>query len=279
MNTVTYDDVPLGGLPGYIFIAMPFRPAGEMDRLFGVLSALVLAETGYSAKRGDMSHPGEDDVRQRVHALIQAAELVIVDISRANANVFYELGYAVAKRKKLVLIKRNGGKPYADVAGMEYFDYSFSRDGALNKRFRSTIASRLHDLLRSPVPLYREMLQGILPLPVFIAAHPKHPNPKRPATRIQYRDKKTFGDYLGVRGLLAANGAMGYDIDSVHLVAANFAQRDLASRDVNLCLVGSPKVNPVTGSMFTKLRAIYINTLENRRVGASSARRPGDSLV
>jgi hypothetical protein len=143
--------------------------------------------------------------------LIQQAELVIVDISRSNANVFYELGYAVAKRKQLVLIKQRNAKTHADVAGFEYFDYTVTRSGLPNKRFETALGTRLRDLLHSPVPLYREMLQGISPSPVYIAAHPKHSDPRRPATKIQYRDKKTFGDYLGVTGLLAASSRSKYN--------------------------------------------------------------------
>jgi len=97
------------------------------------------------------------------------------------------------------------------------------------------------------IVLLREMLVANNAQPAYVVASPKYPNRnsrKNKKPRQAY-DHRTFGDNLGVRGLIHAFGAL-LGVEEVELISAQHAPPNLARRPLNLYLIGSPKVNPST---------------------------------
>ena len=82
---------------------MPF--AAEFDDVYrlGILAAAEAA--GVEAKRLDEQIFAES-MLERIYSEIDRAEIIVADMSDRNANVFYEAGYADAKKKLILFVTR-----------------------------------------------------------------------------------------------------------------------------------------------------------------------------
>jgi hypothetical protein len=96
------------------------------------------------------------------------------------------------------------------------------------------------------------MLEGPVAQPSFILASPKYPAAGVPSS-IQYFDTRTFGDNLGVLGLISAFASMWGPGNGVELLSAQYSHPAIMGEDVNLYLIGSPKVNPLTQQALREL--------------------------
>jgi len=105
----------------HVFVAMPFAP--EMDDVFhyGIQGAINAA--GMLAERADLS-AFTGDVMEWVKARIASAELVVADLSSANANVYLEVGYAWGRGVATVLLTRKGDELKFDVRGQRCILYA-----------------------------------------------------------------------------------------------------------------------------------------------------------
>jgi nucleoside 2-deoxyribosyltransferase len=85
----------------FAFVLMPF------DKDFDDIYKLGIKETavslGFVAERVDEQIYAEG-ILERIYRQIEAADLIIADMSGKNPNVFYEVGYAHAKGKLSVLL-------------------------------------------------------------------------------------------------------------------------------------------------------------------------------
>lgn len=123
---------------GHCFVMMPFK-----DELAGVLSAIDAA----------LSIPGLDVVVHRADEVLGGgpimtdvvrhlaeAELVIVDLTGANPNVFYELGIAHAVRcaESVLLITQSLKDVPFDVKSYRCIEYTQQPDGL--RRLQDTLA-------------------------------------------------------------------------------------------------------------------------------------------
>lgn len=88
----------------FAFVLMPFSPAfADVCRL-GVKEP---AESlGIRAERVDEQLFAEG-ILDRIYRQIDAADIIIADMSGQNPNVFYEVGYAHAKEKLCILLTSN----------------------------------------------------------------------------------------------------------------------------------------------------------------------------
>jgi nucleoside 2-deoxyribosyltransferase len=88
----------------FAFVLMPF------DQSFDDVYKLGIKETanqlGILAERVD-EQIFREGILERIYRQIEAADLIIADMSGQNPNVFYEVGYAHAKGKLCVLMTRN----------------------------------------------------------------------------------------------------------------------------------------------------------------------------
>src|SRR5687768_1548095 len=90
--------------PVYAFVLMPFEDAFEDVYRIGIKEAAH--KIGIHAERLDDQLYSEG-MLDRIYRQIEAADVIIADMSGRNANVFYEVGYAHAKDKLCLLITNN----------------------------------------------------------------------------------------------------------------------------------------------------------------------------
>jgi len=86
----------------FAFVLMPFDPAFDDIYRLGIKEP---AETlGIRAERVDEQIFHKENILERIYGQIDAADLIIADLTGRNPNVFYETGYAHAKGKLCLLL-------------------------------------------------------------------------------------------------------------------------------------------------------------------------------
>jgi hypothetical protein len=129
------------------FVVMQFD--GAFDELYRYVIREICEEFDVPASRADeMVGPGvimEDIVRE-----MQASRLVVADItskdSRENGNVYFEVGYARALGKPIILLAEKGTKLPFDVAGFRVLFYENSIGG--KARLDHNLRKHIEEVLR-----------------------------------------------------------------------------------------------------------------------------------
>lgn len=93
---------PTGPKP-FVFVLMPF--AGEFDDVYKLGIRPACEEVGAYAERVD-EQLFVGSITQRIYNQISKADVVVADMTGRNPNVFYEVGYAHALGKPVVLLSR-----------------------------------------------------------------------------------------------------------------------------------------------------------------------------
>jgi hypothetical protein len=115
-----FENLQIVGATPKCFLIMPF--ASELDFVHRVINEVVNSY-GIDCQRADevfLSRPVMDDVKQ----LIAAADLVIVDFTGRNPNVYYEAGLADAWRKDWIVLAQTSDDMTFDVRHIRSIRYS-----------------------------------------------------------------------------------------------------------------------------------------------------------
>jgi hypothetical protein len=235
------------GQRAFVFMVMAF---GEGYDLFEKVRRVVSEEVGLPCIRADHIPGSGSDLRRKIHTLIENAALVIADIGERSPNVFYEVGYAYAKRKDPLLIKKARAKTPTDLQGFEVLEHGGPRE--TSELFEQRLRDHVRVRLTSPTRLVREMLIAPTPHPSLIVAQTKLPPVAGNTMRFE---RQTFGDNLGVMGLIKAFGSLTRSEGGLELLAAMHCDPDVIAEDANLYAIGSRKTNPVSGWLMDALQA------------------------
>jgi nucleoside 2-deoxyribosyltransferase len=88
----------------FVFVLMPFHEAFNDVYELGIKSAC--AECGVFCQRVD-EQIFDGTILARVYNQISKADLIVADMTGRNPNVFYEVGYAHALSKQVILATQN----------------------------------------------------------------------------------------------------------------------------------------------------------------------------
>jgi hypothetical protein len=240
----------------FVLVVMAYEDAKthvpKRQTVLKLMRDVVEHEFNVACVRADDLLRSGEDLRWKIHQLIDRALLIVADVSEPRPNVFYELGYAVGRDKTPVLMvekekasRKHIKLPY-DLQGLEVLEYQDSMDGA--EIFRQQLIGHLRSRLKPEIPLLREMLAPSEPQPSFIVASPKYPG-KTSRIKGQVFDRRTFGDHIAMLGLISAFGLFYGNAKSLELISAQHSPPDLLDHDINLFLIGSEKTNPHSGQL------------------------------
>jgi hypothetical protein len=242
-----------GGKP-HILALLPFEPSDKYSpSIYDTIRTAVEDGERFCCLHAGRIEGSGLDLLTKIQFLIARSELVVAEISDpARPNVFYELGYATALNKQNILLLREGEQAPADLRGLEVIPYSDNVWGleTLKGRLKETLISRLS----KENALLRDMLQPKVGRPAYVLCSPSYPAPGSDKDHKLY-DERTFGDYLGVVGLLSAFGTFFSEQRDYELISAQYYPPGLLDHAVSLYLIGSPRVNPATGEMLARLQA------------------------
>ncbi len=112
-----------------LFVIMPFSektntyPKGYFDEVFSSLIVPAAAQAGYVAQTA--SKNGSDIIHKTIVSNIYHSELILADLTEHNPNVLFELGLAIAFKKRVAIIRAKGTSAIFDVDNsMRVLDYS-----------------------------------------------------------------------------------------------------------------------------------------------------------
>lgn len=120
----------------FAFVLMPF--AKDFDDVYRLGVKDTAESLGIIAERVD-EQIFKEGILERIYRQIEAADLVIADMSGQNPNVFYEVGYAHAKGKLCVLLTRTANDIPFDLKHHRHIVYGTSITD-LKKQLKSELA-------------------------------------------------------------------------------------------------------------------------------------------
>lgn len=125
-----------------VFVIQSFDEASE-----GVYQLIVsaVAKAGAIAYRAD-SIPVGANIADSIHKAIQTAELLIADVTNANPNVMYEVGFARSQKKPLIFIARGSRAIPFDLTGIRVVIY----DLGSRVEFVERLTRAIQEALKQP---------------------------------------------------------------------------------------------------------------------------------
>ena len=104
----------------FVFVAMPFRDRFSDVYELGIKPACEAA--GAVCQRVD-EQIYRESIPVRIHQQIEAAHLVIAEVTEPNLNVYYEVGYARGRGKDVILLTERVEERPFDLASDRHLVY------------------------------------------------------------------------------------------------------------------------------------------------------------
>jgi len=223
----------------YCFVIMTYGSGGSF---FREMAGVLQKQCGLPCIRADDVPAAGELLMDKVHQLIENAELVIADLSETKPNLYYEVGYAKARGKRVLVICRRGTDFAVDLRGIERIQYEDTKEGV--PHFHAELRQHVMALLESDRRLLRGLLIAPRSLPSYMLASPRWHTARTLSE--ETRERRTYGDYLGVVGVISAFGALLGQEGVPELISARHAHLGLLEQDCNLYLIGSPRANDLS---------------------------------
>lgn len=219
----------------YCFVLMPF---GEMDPIFDGAISPAISDIGLECRRADDIHASGQALLEKIDRQIREAAIVVADVTGANPNVLYEVGYARALGKHVVLITQDSPADIvSNLRGLEVLQYSSARKGL--DQLKQGLKAHVAALLRDATGYLRDMLEPPDGRAAYIVVSPLG------GTRSRFpppRNTRTYGDYLGVVGIIRAYGMMFGERRMPEVLDSRIADPEVV-RSNNVYVIGSFKAN------------------------------------
>jgi hypothetical protein len=120
-----------------VFLIMSFEETDELEDYRAAVKE-VCKKAGFQAVRTD-SRPAANthQIVDAIHDHIQTCGFVIADLTNERPNVYYEIGYAKALDKKLILTSKKGTSVHFDLHGYNRVEWTGSEN--LKKQLRPIV--------------------------------------------------------------------------------------------------------------------------------------------
>jgi len=127
------------------FIVMPFGDS-DLQVVYEDFVRPTVENVGLECERGDDVF-GSNVIMDDILRSIESADLVLADLSRRNANVFYEVGICHALQKPVLLLAQSIDDVPFDLRHRRVLLYDYSARGC--KRLERALPDNLHAVLPS----------------------------------------------------------------------------------------------------------------------------------
>ena len=111
------------------FLIMPFEP--EFNEIWEFVLKPKICSLGHDIKRADNIFQ-VGSILEDILNLIKTSDYIIADVTKINANVYYELGYAHALGKKVILITKDLNTLPFDIKQQRVIQYKNTAKGSEN---------------------------------------------------------------------------------------------------------------------------------------------------
>ena len=142
---------------------MPFSektaeyPKGYFDEVYNSLIVPASVEAGYTAKTAKRS--GSDIIHSTIVSDIYNADIIMADLTEHNPNVLFELGLAIAFKKKVVLIRAKGTSAIFDVDNlMRVYDYDRNLWKSTIERDMPNLSKHIEATAQTSESMYLDIL-------------------------------------------------------------------------------------------------------------------------
>jgi len=126
-----------------LFVIQPFGKSS--DDIYQLVSAAA-AQAGVTALRADsVESLGTANITGSILKAILDASLFVADVTDANLNVMYEVGFAQAQNKPLILIASSSRKIPSDLASARVVIYDFTNPDEFVQRLSKMIAQAIKE--------------------------------------------------------------------------------------------------------------------------------------
>jgi hypothetical protein len=125
----------------FVFVLMPF--SSDFDDVYKLGIKVACEQAGAYCERVD-EQMYEGTILNRIYNQISTADLIIADMTGRNPNVFYEVGYAHALDKRVILLTKNENDIPFDLKHYPHIVYEGSISGLkedLTKRVRWALSN------------------------------------------------------------------------------------------------------------------------------------------
>ncbi|MDR2679033.1 MAG: TIR domain-containing protein [Zoogloeaceae bacterium] len=127
-----------------IFVIQPFDKSAE--GIYDLIRSAA-APANATVNRADSVVSAGANIASSIEAAIQAASLLIADVTNANPNVMYEVGFARSQNKPLLLIASSSRNIPFDLSGIRVVIY----DSANPNGFVERLSKLIVQALKTPV--------------------------------------------------------------------------------------------------------------------------------
>ncbi|MCX6851310.1 MAG: L-histidine N(alpha)-methyltransferase [Verrucomicrobia bacterium] len=121
-----------------VFVIFPYSEPYES--LYRGTIAPIIIECGLIPIRAD-EVPGTQNILDKLKLQIRSAELVIVEASTANPNVFFEFGLALNNAKEIIALAEKDSKLPVDTRNLHHLRYSQDNKDKLRNELKKWIES------------------------------------------------------------------------------------------------------------------------------------------
>lgn len=124
----------------HVFVIQPFDKSAEGT--YDLIRAAAATANAVVARADSVVSAGADIVSS-IESAIQAASLLIADVTNANPNVMYEIGFARAQNKPLLLVASNSRSVPFDLARVRVVIYDLANPNEFVERLSKSIVQAL----------------------------------------------------------------------------------------------------------------------------------------
>ena len=126
-----------------VFVIQPFTE--ESRPVFDAISTAAAAAGATTVRLDQLS--ASTSIVEALYRSIESADVIVCDISHANSNAFYELGYAHGLRKPVLIITSDPARIPFDISSIRILFYDLKRG---RNEFRKQLTDSILNALEHP---------------------------------------------------------------------------------------------------------------------------------